>query len=257
MNPQPSWEELAPYYSSEYSPYDPGHGSDADDQSSADAARKQGKLRHIPLPEGKRVLDVGCGGGYFLRIARMLGATVEGIEPSAHGAAVARKAGLEVFNGTLREYLGSRSDARFDIITSNHVVEHMPDPVETLRAMRHLLAPHGYIWIAVPNAGYPLSVKLRGYWHSTDLPYHLMQFTPRSLEAAAARAGLKVRSQVTESIPRIVAMSLRLYLRHCWLLPRRVTNAIGLIDSVWAPRFAVRMDQACSGEAILTELVPA
>ena len=80
-----------------------------------------------------------------------------------------------------------------------------------------------------------------------------MQFSPSSIAAAGELAGLKVRHQETESVPRIVAESLRLYLRYRWWLPRRLTSSIGLIERTWAPRFARRMDGRCCGEAILTE----
>lgn len=43
--------------------------------------------------------------------------------------------------------------------------------------MKALLAPGGFIWIAVPNASYPPSKSLKGRWHSADPPYHLMQFS--------------------------------------------------------------------------------
>ena len=253
MNPQPSWEELAPYYASSYDAYDPGHGSLADDETTVERARAEGKLRHIPLPTHKRLLDVGCGAGFFLRVAGKLGALGEGVEPSVYGAERARQSGLKVFRGTLEEYAARGHTGSFDVITANHVIEHVPRPVETLSIMKKLLAPGGYIWIAVPNAACLISRKLRGYWHSADLPYHLMQFSPSSIAAAGELAGLKVRHQETESVPRIVAESLRLYLRYRWWLPRRLTSSIGLIERTWAPRFARRMDGRCCGEAILTE----
>lgn len=253
MNPQPSWQELAPYYASNYEAYDPNHGSVEDDERSAERARAEGRFRHIPLPTGKRLLDIGCGAGFFLRVARKLGATVEGVEPSVYGAEQTRKSGIKVFNGTLEEYVADGNAKHFDIVTANHVIEHVANPVETLSIMKTLLAPKGFIWIAVPNANYPISRKLRGYWHSTDLPYHLMQFSPRSIAMAGQLAGLKVLSQKTESIPSIVAGSLRLYLRYRWWLPRRLTLSIGLIDRLWAPSVARRMDSHCSGEAVITE----
>lgn len=257
MNPQPSKLEMAPYYASTYEAYDPSHGSVEDDDLSTDSARREGTFRHIPLPTGKRLLDIGCGAGFFLRVAQKLGASVEGIEPSVFGAEQTRKNGIKVFNGTLEDYVAAGKGEKFDIITANHVIEHVPSPVETLTIMKTLLAPGGYIWIAVPNANYQISRKLRGYWHSTDLPYHLMQFSPESITKAGQMAGLKVRSQKTESIPSIVAGSLRLYLRYRWWLPRSLTRYIGLIDRVWAPRFARTVDSQCSGEAILTEFIPA
>jgi len=255
INPQPSWEDLEPYYSSNYVAYDPLHGSVGDDEKTVSHALAEGKHRHVPLQPGTRLLDVGCGAGFFLRVAQKLGAIVQGVEPSAHGAKLARESGISVFHGNLEAYISSGEAGQFDVITANHVIEHVPNPVETLAMMKTLLAPGGYIWIAVPNAKYPLARKLKGLWHSTDLPWHLMQFSPESMALTGQRAGLKVRSQKTESIPRIVAGSLRLYLRYCWWLPRRLTLKIGLIDSRWAPGFARRMDQQCSGEAVITEFI--
>ncbi len=100
--------------------------------------------------------------------------------------------GLRVFQGSLDEYIAqARNRPQFDIITANHVVEHLAEPVESLRMMKGLLAPGGFIWISVPNGAYPLCRALKGRWHSSDLPYHLMQFSPASMTKAGhqARAG--------------------------------------------------------------------
>lgn len=253
MNPQPSWDELDPYYNNGYDPYDPNHGSDAGDDAEVAAAKAAGKFRHIPIPQGKRLLDVGCGAGFFLRIASKLGAIAQGVEPSAYAAGVAQKQGLRVFNGTLEAFEAQTTD-RFDIITSNHVIEHVPNPVETLATMKKLLAPGGFIWIAVPNAAYPISRALRGLWHSADLPYHLMQFSPQSMARAGEKAGLTIRSQTTESIPRIVEASLGQYLRYQWKLPRRLTQETGLLR-IPAKMYAASVDAKANGEAILTEFV--
>lgn len=256
MNPQPSWDDLEFYYNNAYEAYDPMHGSGANDEQEIERAKLTGSFRHIPLPSGMRLLDVGCGGGYFLRITAKLGAIAEGVEPSRYAAEVAWKQGLRVFHGTLESYADEApSGTQFDIITANHVVEHVPRPVETLCEMKRLLAPGGFIWIAVPNAAYPICRSLKGLWHSTDLPYHLMQFTPASISEAGRQAGLKIRRQYTESLPRNVAASLGQYLRYRWKLPRRFTQRLRFLDavSVW---YARRADRKCAGEAILTEFVP-
>jgi 2-polyprenyl-3-methyl-5-hydroxy-6-metoxy-1,4-benzoquinol methylase len=115
------------------------------------------------------VLDAGCGAGSFLRIAQKLGIDCQGVEPSEYAADVARSQNLKVFTGAIEEF-AEQTDDKFDVITSHHVVEHVPNPISTLFAMRKLLAPGGYIWIAVPNAAYPPGRAIKGMWHGADLP---------------------------------------------------------------------------------------
>jgi 2-polyprenyl-3-methyl-5-hydroxy-6-metoxy-1,4-benzoquinol methylase len=255
MNPQPSWEELEFYYDKGYQPYDTMHGSQAEDDQEIEAAKRSGTFRHIPVPTGKRLLDVGCGAGWFLRIAKKLGAIEQGVEPSGYAAALAQKQGLRIFNGTLESFVQNiPAGTQFDIITASHVLEHVPAPVDTLRAMKLLLAPGGFVWIGVPNASYPICRALKGLWHSSDLPYHLMQFTPKSMAEAGRLAELKMRRQTTESIPQLVSASLGQYLRYKWKLPRRLTQKFGVLDVI-SERYAKYVDAKIVGEAILTEFI--
>jgi SAM-dependent methyltransferase len=256
VNPQPSWEELEFYYNSGYEAYDPTHGSTGSDDEVIEQAKRAGTFRHIPLPTGLRILDVGCGGGWFLRICKKLGAIEQGVEPSEHAADMWQKQGLRVFNGTLEQYIDQEQNAKFDIITAHHVVEHLPDPVKTLDAMRRLLSPNGYIWIEVPNATNPICRALEGRWYSSDLPYHLMHFTPASMTEAGRRAGLKVRSQITESMPKNVAASIYLVLRYKCLLPIRLTKSCRFIFDPLSKWYAAKLDANFAGEALITEFVP-
>ena len=252
MNPQPTRKELESYYGEDYEPFDPGDKTD--DEAAARRAMQTGVLRHIEIPEGKRLLDVGCGGGWFMRIARRLGADVHGVEPSPIAAERARGHGLDVYNGTLETYLEERPDHEpFDLITASHVLEHVSDPVQTLRGMKQLLAPGGTIWISVPNASSWARRKLGTEWYSVDLPYHLQQFAPGSLSQSAERAGLSVHSQSTHSMPRAAAASMALYLRRHYLIPRRVTTKLGL-DTWLAGRLVHNIDRQDRGEAIHIEL---
>jgi 2-polyprenyl-3-methyl-5-hydroxy-6-metoxy-1,4-benzoquinol methylase len=256
INPQPSWQELEPYYSSSYNSYKPQHGSVLSDEQEIELAKQRGSFRHIPLPENKRVLDVGCGGGRFLRICKKLGAIELGVEPSKFGAQSARGQGLNIFEGTLESYVEQAPvGTEFDVITASHVVEHLPDPVETLRAMRQVLAPDGFIWIAVPNAAYPISRALKGNYYSTDLPRHLMQFTPASMLEAGRQAGLKLRFQATESLPWVVSNSLTQYLRFKLKIPRAISQRFPALNMI-SQYYARHLDSIIKGEAVLTEFVP-
>jgi 2-polyprenyl-3-methyl-5-hydroxy-6-metoxy-1,4-benzoquinol methylase len=257
MNPQPDWDELGGYYSEDYDPYIEGHGSAAaEDAQTLARARQTGVFRHLPIPTGKRVLDVGCGAGWFLRICKQLGAQTFGIEPSVFGARRSREAGLEVFNGMVEDYLERHGqEQQFDVITANHVIEHAPDPVQTLRGMKRLLAPGGVLWVSVPNAGCYFSRRLGGQWHSADLPYHLQQFSPRSLELAGTRGGLVARRVYTYSLPAATAASMRYLLRKRALLPQRISMKIGVLNHAIAERVAATIDRKHDGEAVIAEFV--
>lgn len=250
-NPQPSWGDLAEYYSETYSAYAESHGSQGLDEQVIADARETGQFRHTAIQGGDRLLDVGCGGGYFLRIASQLGAVVQGVEPNPFAAARARQCGVPVFAGTLEEYVEAYPSARFDTITANHVLEHMPDPVAALAVMRTLLKPDGGVTVAVPNARCWAARALRGRWHSTDLPRHLMQFSRRSLATAAERAGLGISEIVTYSLASATAGSLRLWLRFRCLLPRRLTSRLRMIDTRVAPAVAKWLDERAVGEALI------
>lgn len=259
LNPQPSWEDLSEFYDKSYAAYAPDHGAGGKtDEEIAAEARRKGEFRHIPLPRGKRVLDVGCGGGMFLRVCRLLGAEVAGVEPNNQAAERARAAGLQVFTGTCEQFRDLQLGHRlFDLITANHVLEHVPHPVETLAAMRHLVAEDGYIWIAVPNAESSAARTLGWRWYTHDLPFHLMKFTLDSLLKAGELAGLAPRRCATYSLPSAVAGTIRKYLRYRWLIPGRLTKGCGWIDNFVAPRLARKLDQRQRGQAIIVEFVKA
>jgi 2-polyprenyl-3-methyl-5-hydroxy-6-metoxy-1,4-benzoquinol methylase len=249
INPQPDAETLTQYYSSSYDPYDEHHGGDGNDEEMIAQARSTGQFRHIPIPAGKKVLDFGCGGGLFLRICSKLGAEVQGIEPSRHGAEITRRQAIPVFEGTLDQFLDQHGDKKFDVITSNHVIEHVPDPIKALEGLGSLLAPGGMMTIAVPNAASSFARALREDWYSTDLPFHLHQFSARSLGIAAERAGLSVREIGTTSLVSSVGASMRLLLRKNYFLPQRLTARLPL-DALYS-RMAKRQDAERRGEALL------
>jgi 2-polyprenyl-3-methyl-5-hydroxy-6-metoxy-1,4-benzoquinol methylase len=252
LNPQPEWQDLQEYYGITYHPYQAEHGLSGFEET-VEEARRTGGFRHIRITKGLRILDVGCGGGAFIRVAEALGATAQGVEPSVHGVKIARGHGLSVFRGHLDEFLaGPAGESRYDVITANHVIEHHPQPVELLRQMKALLAPGGYIWFAVPNAQSATALVLREHWHSTDLPYHLLQFTPGSAGEVVTRAGLEVTHQHTYSLPAAVAASLVAILRRKLLVPTRFSSRLPLLDRI-AARKALNMDRQGVGEAIIVE----
>lgn len=143
--------------------------------------------------EAPRILDVGCGNGEFLARMRSLGWHGEGIDIDARALQVARVAGLSVRLATLADLLREGPTRRFDAIALDHVLEHLYDPVESLRSARQLLNPGGFLWIATPNLSALGHRAFRRAWMPLDPPRHLVLFSPDALRSALRSAGLAVQ----------------------------------------------------------------
>jgi SAM-dependent methyltransferase len=99
----------------------------------------------------RRILDVGCGSGSFLDLAKQAGYETCGIELNGQAAAKARAGGHVVFEQLLHELNLTQTGEAFDLITLFQVLEHLSDPVGVLKQASALLKPGGFISIAVPS----------------------------------------------------------------------------------------------------------
>ena len=104
-----------------------------------------------PCGDG-RLLDVGCGTGDFLALARARGWQPTGIDLSARAAALARERGLDA-----RTDWEGLSAGDFDAVTLWNVVEFLERPIETLRDVHRVLAPGGHVFIRTPNERFQLA----------------------------------------------------------------------------------------------------
>jgi SAM-dependent methyltransferase len=158
-----------------------------------------------------RYLDVGCGSGGALGVARALGWQVAGVEVDEAAAKKAGRFSARVHAGDL---LGAPfAPGEFDCVTAFHVLEHVPDPVAAVRRMLDWLAPRGLLVIEVPNAG-GLGAQLFGRaWAGLELPRHLSHFTPGTLGAVVAQAGGRVVWIWHQAKPRYYLWSLGFWLR--------------------------------------------
>lgn len=147
------------------------------------------RYRHIPrLPRGLgSLLDVGCGHGSFLGLARSCGWDVVGLDPDPEAAANAAKQGLTVHVGGI-EYFDGMNEL-FDVITLNHVIEHVYEPVKVLKACYTLLKPGGQLWLETPNINSFGHARFQKYWRGLETPRHLVIFNRHSLSQAFIDAG--------------------------------------------------------------------
>jgi len=138
-----------------------------------------------------RLLDVGCGNGVFLATMQELGWEVAGVEPDRQSAKVAREQfGLNTHEGTLEE--AGFADDTFDVITMSHVVEHLSDPISTLRECWRVLKKGGRVVITTPNIESLGHRLYRKAWMALEPPRHLFLFSPPTLQTCVERSGLQV-----------------------------------------------------------------
>ena len=110
---------------------------------------------HAHLP-GKRVLDVGCGGGILSESMAGMGAQVKGIDLSNQALGVADLHSLE--SGITVEYeeiaaeaLAAREPGSYDVVTCMEMLEHVPDPAAIVRACATLVKPGGWVFFSTLN----------------------------------------------------------------------------------------------------------
>lgn len=111
------------------------------------------------VPPGGRVLDVGCGQGFYLPLYARLGLSATGVEPDpiprAEAAAKAAALGFGLLDAPAERL--PFADASFDAVVLSEVLEHLPDPALALSEAARVLGPGGLLLVTVPHADYPLA----------------------------------------------------------------------------------------------------
>jgi SAM-dependent methyltransferase len=153
------------------------------------------------------LLDLGCSSGAFLEYMGSEAWKLFGIEMSDETAQAARdRTGAVVFTGNILDAPFPRES--FDVITCFDVLEHLYEPRQIMARVAQWLKPGGVFYVLVPNIDSAESNVFRSYWHGLELPRHLFHFSPQSLQALAATAGLATESLETRRNP-AVGTSLR------------------------------------------------
>jgi SAM-dependent methyltransferase len=159
-------------------------------QRRREARRRLDLLGRVTAPPA-RLLEVGAAAGFFLDEARQRGYEGTGVEPNATMAAHGRDAlGLDLRTATLAE--AELAPGSFDAACAFHVIEHLTEPLESVRAVTTALRPGAHLLIEVPNVE-SASARRRGPdWPPLDLPHHVGHHNPRSIRELLRRAGLEV-----------------------------------------------------------------
>ncbi len=176
--------------------------------------------------EPGRLLDVGCGTGLFLAVARRRGWKPFGIDDCAEATRHGREHfGLEVWSGEFADF--ASGERRFDAITGWDILEHSRAPVELLEAIRRCLAPGGVVGLSTPNQRSILDVVAGAFYRLTGgrvaaplekfyIDQHFVYFTEETLSQTLGRAGLSVvecRRELTDLRRLTLSPPMRLVLR--------------------------------------------
>jgi SAM-dependent methyltransferase len=151
-------------------------------------------------PSRRRLLDIGCGPGFFLATAAKRGWNAHGIEPSRQAAAHARGLGPTITEGIFNKE-SAAALGRFDAVNLTNVLEHVHNPIPILEMAIGMVDSGGIVCVGVPNDFSPLQIAARGAMNTGDWwvapPHHLNYFDFDSLGALMTRLGLKIAERTT------------------------------------------------------------
>ena len=136
-----------------------------------------------------RILDLGCGSGGFLELARRAAWTAVGVDYESRMIELARAHGLDAHAQDFFAFLKSRAAKEFDAVALFDVLEHAPEPGALLAAIRPVLKRGGHLAITFPNAErfHPFGTEAWDY-----PPHHFTRWTRKALRTALERQGFSV-----------------------------------------------------------------
>jgi len=204
LNPRPDVSEFETIYPENYHAFD---FSEADFgivykiRSRLEANRVLSWCRN--LPDGAKILDVGCGDGFHLNLLRKYGNKtweLEGIDVDERAIEMAEKTGLKVHRGTV-ESLNLPKNS-YDFAFMIQTIEHVAHPEKVLSAVFEVLKPNAKLVIVTDNTD-SIDFKLfkNAYWGGYHFPRHWNLFNCKSLTKLAEKCGFSVANLTTQVSP--------------------------------------------------------
>ncbi len=263
LNPQPTREELAPYYPQAYDPYE----TPLPDQLSwiKRLLVRYGfykRCKEVLRYKGQgRLLEIGCAKGLFLQAMSQKGLwDLYGVETSEYATTFARRElRLNVFHGSVEE--ARFPDGYFDVVVMWDVLEHVHDPKKTLQEILRTLKSDGVLIFRLPLLGSWDQKLLGPYWAGWDAPRHLTLFSKLTIERMLIDAGFRVKgmSCISGSYPAF-ALGVRFWVRER-LSSKGQKMVQGVLES-WAVRLLVApffffVDRMVKGTVVTVVALPA
>jgi SAM-dependent methyltransferase len=156
-------------------------------------------LNSVFIRENGRFLDIGCGSGQVLELIKNRDMLCYGVEPGRFNKKIAAEKKLNIFHGDL---IKARYPSNyFDVITMNHVIEHVYNPLEVLIEIRRIIKPNGIVIIGTPVSDSLAFRIFKKNWIALDTPRHLFIFSKNNLKEYAKKAGFSIQKRRYNSTP--------------------------------------------------------
>lgn len=154
-------------------------------------------IEHAKVSSSPMALEIGCADGWFCQQLADAGWDIQGIEPVAAAAERARARGIRVHVGTVQDvFVPSQS---MDFVAAWMVLEHLPNPVESVQRIGKWVKPGGTFAFSVPNAASLDRFVFGRHWSGYDGGRHLQFYTPRSLAELLAKGDFRIERAIHQN----------------------------------------------------------
>ncbi len=149
--------------------------------------KKKLKLINSFGTDQKTLLDIGAGTGDFINFCKKNNWNVVGVEPSNKAKEIASTKEL-VLLSSIEEI----KEEKYDVITMWHVLEHVPNLNDYIKALKKLLKKDGVLVIAVPNFKSYDANHYKNFWAAYDVPRHIWHFSRKSISKLFSEVNMRV-----------------------------------------------------------------
>ena len=151
-----------------------------------------------PYRKTNKLIDVGCGIGYFLEVAKRRGWEVYGTEFTEEAVKICEEKGAKMELGVLNP--SNYESESFDVVCSFEVIEHINNPLEELSSFNQILRKGGLVYCTTPNFNAVERFQLGAEWNVLTYPEHLSYYTPKTLTRVFKETGFNTKKVLATGV---------------------------------------------------------